>query len=242
MVPSRLSNRAACTRCPISPFKVLLFPCKAPPTVPGIPTRCSKPPKPAPTVALTSTAGRRMFIEATPKRAALALLSQPTDRTGSDQALRALALVLNAGQLTGLEPRDGGSLAATRPVAEGNFAGGRVSLAIMGRVLEGFPVESRVVHGAAMTLAQFRRQALATLGKRDGFVIADYDLGATGQGSGGHAAALAAYDRRSDRFLVIDPSGSVHRPEWVKARDLWQGMRAVDPRSGTTRGMILVRA
>jgi len=199
-------------------------------------------PTPAPAVTLASTAGRRMFIEATPKRAALALLSQPTDRTGSDQGLRALALVLNAGQRPALEPQDGASLAATRPVAEGAFAGGGVSLAVMGRVLGEFPVEARVVHGAAMTLAQFRRQALATLGRRDGFVIADYDLGATGQGLGGHAAALGAYDRRSDRFLVIDPSGSVHRPQWVKARDLWQGMRAVDPRSGTTRGMILVRA
>lgn len=201
-------------------------------------------PAPAAVVGLATPAGRRMFAGATSRRVALALLSQPTDGSGTDQALRAVAMVLGAAGAAPPSATDGAGLAALAQLAEvlrpgGPYGGGLQPT--LGGTLAALGVSHRVVPGAAVGLAGFRRQVAGALASRDGFVIADYDLAATGQGRGGHVALVGAYDGRTDRFLVIDPSGGVHRPVWIAARDLWNGVRAVDPRSGISRGFVVAR-
>jgi len=199
---------------------------------------------PAAPVGLATPAGRRMFAEATSRRGALALLSQPTDTSGTDQALRAVAMVLGAAGASPSGATDGAGLAGFAPLAgtlrPNVFAGVGIPTTV-GGVLDVLAVPHRVVQGSTVGLAGFRRQVARALASRDGFVIVDYDLAATGQGRGGHVAAVAAHDARTDRFLIIDPSAGVHRPVWIKARDLWNGVRAVDPRSGVSRGFVVAR-
>ena len=51
-VEGRVNRVAWVSRLPMSPSSVLLLERRAPPTDPGIPTRCSRPPRPCPTQAV----------------------------------------------------------------------------------------------------------------------------------------------------------------------------------------------
>jgi Phytochelatin synthase len=61
-----------------------------------------------------------------------------------------------------------------------------------------------------------------------------------GQERGGHISPIAAYNQRTDRFLILDVSRYKYPPVWVKAIDLWQAIKTTDSDSGKTRGFVLV--
>ena len=51
---------------------------------------------------------------------------------------------------------------------------------------------------------------------------------------GGHMSPLAAYDKRTDRFLFMDVSRYKYPPVWVKTQDLWNVMNTKDNHSKIT--------
>jgi hypothetical protein len=66
---------------------------------------------------------------------------------------------------------------------------------------------------------------------------------ALGQEIGGHISPLAAYDAKSDRFLVLDVARYKYPPVWVRTADLFGAMNTVDKdNNGKTRGFVLVSA
>ncbi|MGB6297273.1 MAG: phytochelatin synthase family protein, partial [Rivularia sp. (in: cyanobacteria)] len=56
----------------------------------------------------------------------------------------------------------------------------------------------------------------------------------------GHISPLAAYNKETDRFLILDVSRYKYPPVWVKAEDLWKAMNTKDSVSDKTRGFVLV--
>jgi hypothetical protein len=71
-------------------------------------------------------------------------------------------------------------------------------------------------------------------------VIVNYLRKEIGEEKGGHISPLAAYNQKTDRFLILDVSRYKYPPVWVKTTDLWRAIATVDPASNKTRGFVLV--
>jgi hypothetical protein len=115
-----------------------------------------------------------------------------------------------------------------------------MTLAQLGGLLTSHGAKVRVYHGADVDLNRFRSLLLTNLSERNNFAIVNYLRSSIGQERGGHISPIAAYNQRTDRFLILDVSRYKYPPVWVKAVDLWQAIRTTDSDSGKTRGFVLV--
>lgn len=115
-----------------------------------------------------------------------------------------------------------------------------MTLEQLGKLLESYAVKAEVYHGGDVTLEEFRRLVSKNLQESGNFVIANYLRKAIGQETGGHISPVAAYNKQTDRFLILDVSRYKYPPVWVKASELWDAMATVDLVSGKTRGFVLV--
>ena len=88
----------------------------------------------------------------------------------------------------------------------------------------------------AEALREELKQNLKTEGD---YVIVNYFRPALGQQGGGHISPLAAYDAKSDSFLVMDVNSTDQRWVWVKASALFASMRTPDVQEN--RGYLLVK-
>lgn len=103
------------------------------------------------------------------------------------------------------------------------------------------PVTVAVHHAADSSLDEFRNKAQEYLAKPDHFVVVNYLRKAIGQEKGGHISPLAAYDRETDRFLILDVARYKYPPVWVKAEELFAAMNTQDSdNDNKTRGYVLV--
>lgn len=115
-----------------------------------------------------------------------------------------------------------------------------MSLAELGKFLETYSVRVSVYYGGDISLEQFRDLIVQNLTEANNFVLINYLRSVIGQERGGHISPIAAYDRDSDRFLILDVSRYKYPPVWVKAEALWKATKTIDSTSGKTRGLVLV--
>jgi hypothetical protein len=112
----------------------------------------------------------------------------------------------------------------------------------LGKLLESYAVKADVHHAGDTTLDEFRSLVVKNLQEPRNFVLVNYLRKVIGQEAGGHISPIAAYNKETDRFLILDVSRYKYPPVWVKASELWQAMATVDSDSGKTRGFVLVSA
>jgi hypothetical protein len=110
----------------------------------------------------------------------------------------------------------------------------------LGKLYESYSVNTKVYHSTDTNLNQFRSLVVKNLQQPGNFVVVNYLRKAIGQETGGHISPVAAYNERTDRFLILDVSRYKYPPIWVKAADLWKAMDTLDTTSGKTRGFVLV--
>lgn len=115
-----------------------------------------------------------------------------------------------------------------------------MTLAQLGQLLESYPVRAEVRHAADSSLEEFRALAVKNLQEPENFVLVNYLRNAIGQEAGGHISPIAAYNEKTDRFLILDVSRYKYPPVWVSAADLWKAMDTLDADGGKTRGFVLV--
>lgn len=116
-----------------------------------------------------------------------------------------------------------------------------ITLDQIGQLLAVQPVAVAVHHAADSDLASFRAQAQEYLATPGHFVVINYLRKAIGQETGGHFSPLAAYDRETDRFLILDVARYKYPPVWVKAEELFAAMNTQDSdNANKTRGYVLV--
>jgi len=111
----------------------------------------------------------------------------------------------------------------------------------LGQLLATYSVNVKVYHSTDTSLEEFRKQAVENLQQPNNFILVNYLRKVLGEDRGGHISPLAAYNKQTDRFLILDVSRYKYPPVWVKATDLWQAMATMDTTSGKTRGFVLVR-
>lgn len=116
-----------------------------------------------------------------------------------------------------------------------------MTLTELGRILSSYEVAVAVTHADDEGLERFRSAAAKQLSTPGGYVLANYLRRAIGQETGGHISPLAAYDAKSDRFLILDVSRYKYPPVWVSAPELYAAMNTVDrDNEGRRRGYVLV--
>jgi hypothetical protein len=115
-----------------------------------------------------------------------------------------------------------------------------MTLEQMGKLLEAYSVKVRLYHGDDVTLDSFRELLAGNLQQPGNFVLINYLRSSIAQERGGHISPIAAYDRQSDRFLILDVARYKYPPVWVKAEELWRAIRTVDSVSGKNRGFALI--
>jgi Phytochelatin synthase len=111
----------------------------------------------------------------------------------------------------------------------------------LGALLSLHPATIEVHHAEDGGLDAFRLSARDYLAAKDHFVIVNYLRKSIGQERGGHISPLAAYDAKSDRFLILDVARYKYPPVWVTASDLFTAMNTTDAANNNkTRGYVLV--
>ena len=111
----------------------------------------------------------------------------------------------------------------------------------LGALLGLHPATVEVHHAEDGGLDAFRASARDYLATKDHFVIVNYLRKAIRQERGGHISPLAAYDAKSDRFLILDVARYKYPPVWVTAADLFAAMNTTDSANNNkTRGYVLV--
>jgi hypothetical protein len=110
----------------------------------------------------------------------------------------------------------------------------------LGGLLASYDVKVQVYHAGDTNLEKFRKLASDNLKQPGNFVIVNYLRKEIGQERGGHISPIAAYNEKTDRFLILDVSRYKYPPVWVKTSDLWKAMNTVDSVSRKTRGFVFV--
>lgn len=109
----------------------------------------------------------------------------------------------------------------------------------MARTLATYGIHTRTIAGTALSDASLRELLKAALRDPKRFVLANYLRQTFGQVGGGHWSALAAYDAKTDRVLILDVAKYKYPPAWVKIAALRAALSTLDTTSGKSRGLVI---
>jgi hypothetical protein len=111
----------------------------------------------------------------------------------------------------------------------------------LGEMLKTFGLTIEVKHTSTASIEEFLSLAKEYLGSPNHYVVVNYLRSSIGQETGGHISPLAAYDKNTDRFLILDVSRYKYPPVWVKSSELFAAMSTLDSSSDKSRGFILIK-
>jgi hypothetical protein len=121
-----------------------------------------------------------------------------------------------------------------------DVAGDGLYLAELADMLKAFDLTIDEYHVDNLSTNEFRQLAVAALKSVDRYVVVNFSRDRVTQEGGGHFSPLAAYDAKSDRFLVLDTARYKYPPFWVRAEDLWAAMDTVDEAAKAKRGFLII--
>lgn len=219
----------------------------------SVPTRADSLPLPDNLIAAASPQGEALLIDADAREAYFTLASNYlTQKTQSFCGVASMVMVFNALQLPAPEVPE---YAPYRTFTQDNIFNDRteailpqttilkqgITLDQIGQLLQVQPVDVTVRHASDSSLDSFRSEAAAYLAQPGHYVLANYFRNALGQQKGGHFSPVAAYDKESDRFLILDVARYKYPPVWVKAEELFAAMNTKDSdNADKSRGYVLI--
>ena len=115
-----------------------------------------------------------------------------------------------------------------------------MTLAQLKQFLESYKVKVDMYYGSEVSLDKFRTLVKTNLQQPNNFILVNYLRKTINQESGGHISPIAAYNEKSDRFLILDVSRYKYPPVWVKTADLWKAINTVDSSTGKSRGFVMI--
>jgi hypothetical protein len=84
----------------------------------------------------------------------------------------------------------------------------------------GAGITLRHVNPTARDYRRFRKEAIGALKNGDAHIMVQFDRAKVGQMGAGHYSALAAYDKKTDSFLLYDTAPFKVDAAWLPAREL----------------------
>jgi hypothetical protein len=133
-------------------------------------------------------------------------------------------------------------LKSVKPVSGINADG--ITLEQLQTLLDLSGAKAEKVFASDTDVGAFRTAARAAIADPNAILIVNFgraELGQPGIAGGGHISPIAAYNAKSDRFLVLDVARYKFPPSWVAADRLYAAMNTPDSSSGRTRGYVIVR-
>ena len=104
-----------------------------------------------------------------------------------------------------------------------------------------FKLNVNLHRGTQMNEADFRTDAIKAVSSDTQFIIVNYHRQALNQVGSGHFSPLAAYDEKSDRFLLLDVSRFKYPAIWVTTADLYRAIVSnADLDKGLSRGYLII--
>ena len=210
-------------------------------------------PLPPNLIASASPDGEALLIGADAREAYFTLVSNyVTQKTQSFCGVASMVMVFNALQLPAPEVPE---YTPYRTFTQDNIFNDRteailpqatilkqgITLDQMGGLLAVQPVDVTVRHASDSSLDAFRSEAAGYLAQPGHYVLINYFRNALGQQKGGHFSPLAAYDKETDRFLILDVARYKYPPVWVKADELFAAMNTKDSdNDDKSRGYVLI--
>lgn len=203
--------------------------------------------------ASSSSQGEALLLAAQSREAYLKLSSQfLTQKTQTFCGVASMVMVFNALNLPAPESME---YAPYRIFTQDNLFNAKteailprdtilkqgMTLNQMGSLAALQPVQVDVRHAAESSLDQFRKEASSYLAQEGHFVVINYLRDGLGQQAGGHFSPLAAYEAKTDRFLILDVARYKYPPVWVTASELFAAMNTPDSdNENKTRGYVLI--
>lgn len=210
-------------------------------------------PLPPNLIASASPDGEALLVGADAREAYFTLVSNyVTQQTQSFCGVASMVMVFNAMQLPAPEVP---AYAPYRTFTQDNVLDARtdailprdtilkqgITLDQMGALLGVQPVDVTVRHASDANADSFRSEASSYLAQPGHFVLVNYLRKTLGQQTGGHFSPLAAYDKETDRFLILDVARYKYPPVWVKADELFAAMNTKDSdNDDKSRGYVLI--
>ncbi|HEY9811186.1 MAG TPA: phytochelatin synthase family protein [Halomicronema sp.] len=203
-------------------------------------------------INLNSSEGEQLLIESKARADYLPLILQfVTQDNLAYCGVASMVMVLNALEIPAPEAPQYGKFRLftqenffnekTRQVVDSQVVARKgMTLEQLAQLIATYPVKAQVYHAGNSSLEEFRKLALQNLQEPGNFILVNYLRSSLGQERGGHISPIAAYNEKTDRFLILDVSRYKYPPIWVSASDLWQSMNTVDSDSGKTRGFVLI--
>jgi len=117
-----------------------------------------------------------------------------------------------------------------------------MTLEMAGRAMAIHGAMTKPVHASDTSVDEMRIMIRDNLARTGDFVAINYQRKLIGQPKGAHFSPVAAYDEKSDTFLIMDVARYKFPPVWVRAEDLYKAMNTHDSETPKTRGFILISA
>jgi len=127
-----------------------------------------------------------------------------------------------------------------KPKTEGGKRDGGIQLRQLAAMLSahGLDVQLRIAD-EKLTDAQIRAELVKNLQTENDYVIINYHRPTLGQRGGGHISPVAAYDAKSDSFLILDVNPNGQTWVWAQGDALLKSLRTKDVEEN--RGYLLVK-
>ena len=125
-----------------------------------------------------------------------------------------------------------------RPIWQ--VAVGGMTIDIFAKILEANGAKVVLHRPGPEGLETFREAVERNLSTDADYLLVNYQRQVLGQDQVGHISPLAAYDKESDRVLVMDTAAYKYPFTWVPLIDLYRAMEATDPETGKSRGWVEV--
>lgn len=115
-----------------------------------------------------------------------------------------------------------------------------ITLDQLARIAGGFGLEARARHANEIGSSKLMRKDLVNALSEHKFVIVNFSRDGLGQVGGGHHSPLAAYDKKHDRFLLLDVARYKYPAYWVSTKDLWNAVNTTDSDAKAKRGILVL--
>ncbi|MCL1123095.1 phytochelatin synthase family protein [Shewanella surugensis] len=118
---------------------------------------------------------------------------------------------------------------------------GGMTIDELSSAIKTFKLKVNLQRGSQISETDFRQDAIKAVSSDTQFIIVNYHRKALNQIGSGHFSPLAAYDEKSDRFLLLDVSRFKYPAIWVNTADLYQAIiSTADLNAGSSRGYLLI--
>lgn len=125
----------------------------------------------------------------------------------------------------------------TTPSRVGYHGASLIEIAL---ALKTFSINVNVMYGRKISEEMFRQRAIEAVSSTHKFILVNFCRKYINEKGCGHFSPLAAYNKKADRFLLLDVARYKYPSVWVKTSDLYRAIRkGIDNGTGKSRGFII---